>query len=104
MLLALILFLTFLAFMLGGAIASFLGVVVERGKTGESILGNSKCVCGRPLKPWENVPVFGWAFSGGKARCCGARIPVWYFLTELAAGLLFAIPVFLYLASTSSLI
>lgn len=68
---------------LGGSIASFLGVVAERKPRGESINGRSHCACGRQLKATENIPVLGWLISGGKAKCCGARIPQVYFVTEL---------------------
>lgn len=74
-------------FFLGAAIASFLGVVIERVPKKESIMGRSHCACGRQLKWYENVPVIGWLVVGGKTRCCKSRIPVWYFISELIAGL-----------------
>lgn len=76
--------------MLGASIASFMGVVFERVPKKESILGYSHCACGRPLKPYENVPVFGWLRVGGKTKCCNTRIPAWYFVSELITGLVFA--------------
>lgn len=84
------LFLVFLAFMLGASIASFMGVVVERVPKKESILGYSHCACDRPLKPYENIPVFGWLRVAGKTKCCNSRIPAWYFISELVTGLVFA--------------
>lgn len=83
--------LVFLAFMLGASLASFAGVVIERVPKGESINGRSHCACGRQLKWYENVPVFGYLFTGGKAKCCGAKLPVWYLFFELGAGLVFGI-------------
>lgn len=71
----------------GAVFASFCCVVVERVPRGKSINGRSECVCGRELKAHENVPIFGWLFSGGKARCCGARIPAHYFWAEIAGAL-----------------
>lgn len=79
-----------LAFMFGASWASFFGVVIERGRTGESINGRSHCVCGRQLKWYENVPVFGWLKTLGKTKCCNQQIPVWYFFSELITGLVFA--------------
>ena len=79
-----------IAFGLGSSIASFLGVVVERGRKGESILGRSHCACGRQLKNTENIPVIGWLKIGGKTKCCNTKLPVSYLLSEIALGLLFA--------------
>lgn len=84
--------------MLGGSIASFLGVVIERTPKGESLNGRSHCFCGRPLKWYENIPVFGYIRVGGVAKCCGSKIPVWYFIFEVLLGLAFVvlIPIILY--------
>jgi len=84
------------AFLFGGAIASFLGVVIERVPRGESINGRSHCSCGRKLRWYENVPVFGWLRVGGVTKCCGTHLPVWYLLFEIGLGLLCAIPVTLF--------
>lgn len=89
--------LTLLAFYLGASIASFLGVVIERVPKGESITGRSHCACGRQLKWYENIPVIGWLSTGGTAKCCGAKLPVWYLLFEIGLGLVVALPVALYL-------
>lgn len=78
-------------FFLGASIASFLGVVIERVPKGELITGRSHCACGRQLKWYENVPVIGYLRTGGKAKCCGAKLPVWYVLFEAGLGLVFAI-------------
>lgn len=75
-----------LTFMMGASIASFLSVVVERVPQGKSIGGRSHCVCGRQLKATENIPIFGWLKSFGKAKCCGSRIPAWYFWAEVGGG------------------
>jgi leader peptidase (prepilin peptidase)/N-methyltransferase len=79
-----------LAFFLGASLASFSGVLIERIPKKESINGRSHCACGRQLKWYENVPVIGWLSIRGVAKCCGARLPVWYVIFELAAGLVFA--------------
>jgi len=67
----------------GGATASFLGVVADRGWRGAAIGKRSNCICGRQLRWWENLPVVGFVLLRGRAQCCGARIPARYVLTEL---------------------
>jgi leader peptidase (prepilin peptidase)/N-methyltransferase len=71
---------------LGACLASFLAVVIERVPKGESIGGRSHCVCGAPVLARDNLPVIGYLLRGGRARCCGARIPVWYPAIELAGA------------------
>lgn len=77
-------------FLIGGAFASFAGVVAERIPAGESISGRSKCICGHQLRVFENIPVFGWVRVWGVAPCCGSKIPARYVISELAASLLCA--------------
>lgn len=69
--------------MFGAVIASFLGVVGERIPRHETLGGRSHCVCGVELAAGANVPILGWLMSRGRARCCGARIPVRYFWGEV---------------------
>lgn len=77
------LFFATLSGLLGGALASFLGVVSSRRGTGEGINGRSHCICGRQLRWWEMIPVFGFLLTGGRDRSCGSRIPRVYFMGEL---------------------
>ena len=86
--------LSIFAMVFGAVFASFCCVVVERVPQGKSINGRSECVCGRELKAHENVPVFGWLFSGGKAKCCGAKIPAHYFWAEVAGALTWGVLVY----------
>jgi prepilin signal peptidase PulO-like enzyme (type II secretory pathway) len=74
-------------FLFGSVWASFAAVVVERTARRESLGGRSHCVCGRQLRATENIPIVGWLRSGGKARCCGSSIPVWYVLFEVVLGI-----------------
>lgn len=69
--------------LIGGALVSFCCVVVDRAGTSEGVGGRSHCACGRLLKPWENVPIFGWLKVAGRARCCGKPIPVWFLQAEI---------------------
>lgn len=73
-------------FLMGGAVASFGCVVVERAVTGESINGRSHCVCGRQLRVYENVPIAGWLLARGRARCCRAVLPPVYLYAEISGA------------------
>lgn len=86
-------FLLTVSFILGAIVASFVGVVVARLNTGESIArGRSRCdTCARPLTGFDLVPVISYLAAGGRARCCGARLSSRAPLTELALGCLYAL-------------
>ena len=76
----------------GAVIGSYLTCVTWRIPRRMSILGRSICpACGQELQARWNVPIFGWLVLRGRARCCGARIPVRYPLIELAAAIVGAI-------------
>lgn len=75
----------------GLLIGSFLNVVVYRVPAGISLLRESRCPhCNASVKPWHNIPVFGWIFLRG--RCASCHEPIWvrYPLVELTTGLAFA--------------
>ena len=80
-------------FLLGAIIASFVGVVVARLYTGESILtGRSRCdACTAPLSPLSLVPIVSYILSRGRARCCGASISLYAPFSELLLGALFVL-------------
>jgi leader peptidase (prepilin peptidase)/N-methyltransferase len=40
------------------------------------------------VRPWDNIPFFGWFLLRGKARCCGAALSPRYPLVEAIGGLL----------------
>jgi prepilin signal peptidase PulO-like enzyme (type II secretory pathway) len=44
--------------------------------------------CKARIKPWHNIPVFGWLWLRGKCAACGWRIPFRYPLVELLGGLI----------------
>lgn len=77
------------AAVVGAMIASYLGVVAERGFAG-SMDGRSVCVCGRQLNWWENVPVLSWALLRGRCLCRESRLPLRYVLTEAALAVVCA--------------
>jgi len=74
-------------FVLGGIFASFATVVYDRGKLNKSLGGRSMCVCGMQIPSLHNVPVFGYLFLRGYAKCCGAKIPLHLFVNELIASI-----------------
>jgi leader peptidase (prepilin peptidase)/N-methyltransferase len=68
---------------------SFLNVVIHRVPRGESVVRpGSKCpACGKPIRPWDNIPVFSWLILLGKARCCGVKVSPRYPIVEALGGL-----------------
>jgi len=91
-------------FILGAVIASFIGVVVARIHTGQGFLaGRSHCdACNAPLALGALVPIFSFIASGGRARCCSARLSVYAPLSELLLGGLFVLS-YLRIGFTSAL-
>lgn len=79
-----------LAFVLGATIGSFLNVCIYRVPKGQSVVHpGSHCACGEPVRWHDNVPILGWFFLGGKARCCDRRLPFRYPFVELLTASLF---------------
>jgi len=72
-------------------IGSFLNVCIARIPEEISIVTpGSRCPkCGTPIKAYDNVPVLGWVWLGGKCRACKAPISAMYPLIELTTGLLY---------------
>ena len=102
--------LSFLFFILGTAIGSFLNVVAYRSVHGDpkrpdlkksprsglkkldSILfGKSACPhCKKKLKPLDLIPIVSYLLLEGRCRACHKKISLQYPLIEAATGLLFA--------------
>lgn len=80
-------------FLLGAIIASFVGVVVARYKTGQGIVsGRSHCdACDAALSPLALIPLVSYVSSRGRAACCGARISPLSTIAEGVLGGLFAL-------------
>ncbi len=79
-------------FILGTMAGSFLNVIIYRVPDGASIaFPASHCLhCGRPIKPWENIPVISYIFLRGKCKGCKVHISFQYPLVEISMGLLVA--------------
>ncbi len=81
---------------IGGAVGSFLNVVVYRLPAGMSLShpGSHCPQCKRPIRWHDNVPVFGWLILRGRCRDCRARIPIRYPLVEgLVAAIFFTVAI-----------
>lgn len=79
------------AFFMGSAIGSFLNALIYRLPRGLSMLEpkHSFCPkCKNSLTPIDLVPIFSWAFLGGKCRQCKAPISPRYMIVELITGAL----------------
>jgi prepilin signal peptidase PulO-like enzyme (type II secretory pathway) len=77
----------------GGAIGSFLNVVVYRVPAGLGLVyPASHCpACKRPIRWHDNVPVLGWIGLRGRCRDCGARISARYPLVEALTAAMFLV-------------
>ena len=77
----------------GLLIGSFLNVVVYRLPRGQSLVRPpSRCPnCGTTLKWYDNVPVLGWLFLGGRCRHCHVKFSVQYPIVEFITGALFVL-------------
>jgi leader peptidase (prepilin peptidase) / N-methyltransferase len=69
---------------------SFLNVVIYRVPRGMSVSHPpSHCPgCGKPVKPYDNVPVLSYVILRGKARCCKTPMSPRYPIVELIGGAL----------------
>ncbi|HEC21155.1 MAG TPA: hypothetical protein ENI70_01410, partial [Candidatus Peregrinibacteria bacterium] len=93
-----------IAFSLGALCGSFANVVILRLRKGEQGIfkGRSHCVhCGHLLSPWDLIPVFSYAFLGGKCRHCKEDISLQYPVVEILTGLIFTLFAWRFLPSCS---
>ncbi len=78
-----------LAGLFGAVVGSFLNVCIYRLPEEKSIVSpGSRCRnCGRPVRPYDNIPVVSYLILGGKCRDCGAHISYRYMLVEILTAL-----------------
>jgi leader peptidase (prepilin peptidase) / N-methyltransferase len=88
----------FFFFLFGIVIGSFLNVCISRIPEDLSIVSpGSRCPrCLKPIKPYDNIPVFSWLILRGQCRNCGLPISPMYPLVELATGLIFVLTYYEY--------
>ena len=83
---------TFLFFLIGACLGSFIPCFAERRQKALPQSGRSCCMhCGTPIAPLYLVPVLGYFFSAGRCRHCGAPIPKALPLIELFSGIVCAL-------------
>ena len=77
----------------GASIGSFLNVVVYRMPLGKNLSDPpSHCPkCGYPIRWYDNVPVLGWLWLGGKCRDCQEPISIRYPIVEFIGGSVFGV-------------
>jgi leader peptidase (prepilin peptidase)/N-methyltransferase len=87
------------AFVLGTLWGSFANVCIYRWPPtkefphGRSVVSpGSHCgACGKPVRWYDNVPIFAWLWLRGKCRDCGTQFSARYILVEALTGVLFAL-------------
>ena len=85
-------YLTFMIFLLGLVLASFLNALLYRIDNGykypEIFVKGSHCEkCGKMLKVYELIPVLSYIIFRGRCSKCGYKIPKYYPVSELALGI-----------------
>lgn len=86
------------AFLVGACFGSFLNVCISRWPAGMSVIRPpSRCPsCERPIRAYENVPIFGWLALRGRCAGCGSSISPQYPLVELLIALVWLATVLLF--------
>ncbi len=85
--------LTFAVFALGLAFGSFLNVCIYRMPRDLSVVypGSACPHCKKPIKFYDNIPVFSWLILRGRCRNCKASISPRYLLIELLTDAIFLV-------------
>ncbi|MEI6352859.1 MAG: prepilin peptidase [Candidatus Nomurabacteria bacterium] len=83
------LFLYILIFFFGGAIGSFVNVVVDRLYIKSFIKGRSMCQsCSKTLSWYETIPILSYLFLKGRCKNCKVKIGEKHLWTEIVTGIL----------------
>lgn len=77
-------------FVFGLLWGSFLNVVIYRLPRDMNVAHPpSHCPgCGKPIAPYDNIPVVSFVVLRGRARCCGAKMSPRYVIVEIIGGVL----------------
>lgn len=80
-----------LVFLLGGAVGSFLNVLISRSVAGKDwVRGRSQCDhCAQPLSWYDMIPVLSYLVYRGRSRCCGKSLTPQHVIVETLMGSLF---------------
>jgi leader peptidase (prepilin peptidase)/N-methyltransferase len=80
---------SFIAFIFGICVGSFLNCVIYRLETKQSFFrGRSFCPkCHHILRWYELIPILSFIFLKGKCRYCGKKISWQYPLVEISTGI-----------------
>jgi leader peptidase (prepilin peptidase) / N-methyltransferase len=87
-------------FLLGSCVGSFLNVCIARLPAHEDIWKAWRGVysppshcpsCQHPIRPYHNIPIFGWLWLRGRCRDCRFWIPIRYPAIELFNGVLWVV-------------
>ena len=81
-----------LSIVIGAALASFLGCIVDNPSKTFSLKGKSSCNhCKKKLQINDLIPIFSFIFLRGKCRYCKKSIKINYLIYEIFMGILFPI-------------
>lgn len=85
------LIISFLLFIIGAILGSFLNVYIYRSVRSESwVAGRSKCESCKNIIAWyDNIPLLSYLLLGRKCRHCKKRIPLIHPVIETLTGVLF---------------
>lgn len=84
---------SFIFFLLGLAVGSFINMAVWRLGHKQSLLRKQRSFCDfcqKKLKWDDNIPLVSFLAYRGKSRCCGQKLPVSYPIVELLTGIVFS--------------
>jgi leader peptidase (prepilin peptidase)/N-methyltransferase len=93
-------------FILGSTVGSFLGVIVDRLSSKESIWkGRSHCDhCRHILGVLDLFPIFSFLLLGGKCRYCHKKLSWFYPSIEICTAVVYVVAIFVIFAGLGQII